>query len=170
MAPLALPFPAIGMDVLMCRHAIWNKPKFLAFLMGVAYWEPVRLPSPLKMANTLKHHWRQGTEGLQPIVYDLLGGGSMAEWLSSWAPVWRPRVLRVRILGADLAPLIKPCWGSVPITQLERPTTSVYNYVLGAQERSRGKEGEEEKIGNSCWLRANLQKKKTIFFYINHFT
>ena len=34
--------------------------------------------------------------------------GPVAEWLSLRAPILRPRVLPVRILGADTAPLIKP--------------------------------------------------------------
>ena len=33
-----------------------------------------------------------------------LGAGSVAEWLSSRAPLWWPRV---RILGADMAPLVR---------------------------------------------------------------
>ena len=38
-----------------------------------------------------------------------IGAGPMAEWLSSCAPLQWPRVLLVGILGADRAPLIKPC-------------------------------------------------------------
>ena len=34
-----------------------------------------------------------------------LGAGSVAEWLSSRAPLRRPRV---RILGMDMAPLVRP--------------------------------------------------------------
>ena len=37
------------------------------------------------------------------------GAGPMAEWLSSHALLRQPRVLSVRILGTDMAPLIKPC-------------------------------------------------------------
>ena len=39
----------------------------------------------------------------------LLGAGPVAEWLSSHAPLWWPRVSPVQILGADMAPLIRPC-------------------------------------------------------------
>ena len=40
------------------------------------------------------------------LVHKELGGaGSVAEWLSSRAPLQRPRV---RILGADMAPLVRP--------------------------------------------------------------
>ena len=34
------------------------------------------------------------------------GAGSVAEWLSSHAPLRRPRV---QILGADMAPLVRLC-------------------------------------------------------------
>ena len=35
--------------------------------------------------------------------------GPVAEWLSSHTPLWWSRVSLVRILGVDMAPLIKPC-------------------------------------------------------------
>ena len=38
-----------------------------------------------------------------------LGAGPVAEWVSSRTPLWRPRVSLVWILGADMAPLIRPC-------------------------------------------------------------
>ena len=38
-----------------------------------------------------------------------IGASPVAEWLSSHAPVRWPRVLLVQILGADMAPLIRPC-------------------------------------------------------------
>ena len=37
-----------------------------------------------------------------------VGAGPVAEWLSSRTPLRWPRVSPVRILGADMAPLIKP--------------------------------------------------------------
>ena len=43
-----------------------------------------------------------------------LGAGPMAEWLSSCTPLWRPRVSLVRILGVDMALLIRPRWGGIP--------------------------------------------------------
>ena len=42
------------------------------------------------------------------------GAGPVAEWLSSCTPLRRPRVSLVRILGTDMAPLIRPHRGSVP--------------------------------------------------------
>ena len=52
-----------------------------------------------------------GGEGLHVFSLFLLkikslGAGSVAEWLSSHAPLQRSRV---RILGADMAPLIRLC-------------------------------------------------------------
>ena len=59
-----------------------------------------------------------GTILLYYIQYKIqtIGAGSVAEWLSLRAPL---RQSRVRILGADMAPLIRPRWGGVP-----HPTTS----------------------------------------------
>ena len=37
------------------------------------------------------------------------GAGPMAEWLSSHTLLWWPRVSAVRILGADMAQLVKAC-------------------------------------------------------------
>ena len=45
---------------------------------------------------------------------NLTRAGPVAVWLSLHAPLWRPRVSPVQILGTDMAPLIKPCWGGVP--------------------------------------------------------
>ena len=52
----------------------------------------------------------------------------MAEWLSSRAPLRRPRVLLVQILGADMALLIRPHWGGVPCATTRR--THNYNIQL----------------------------------------
>ena len=38
----------------------------------------------------------------------------MAKWLGSRAVLRWPRVSLVQILGADMALLDKPCWGSIP--------------------------------------------------------
>ena len=37
-----------------------------------------------------------------------IGAGPVDKWLRSRAPLWRPRVLLVWILGVDMAPLIRP--------------------------------------------------------------
>ena len=54
-------------------------------------------------------------QSIQNIEHKKTGAGSVAEWLSSCAPLWWPRV---RILGADMAPLVRPRLGGVP-----HPTT-----------------------------------------------
>ena len=64
------------------------------------------------------------------------GTGLMAEWLSSCAPLQWPRVLPARILGADMVPLIRPCWGGIPHATTRR--THNYNIQLcngGSLER-----------------------------------
>ena len=60
--------------------------------------------------------------------------GPVAKWLSSWAPLRWPRISLVRILGTDMAWLIKPCWGRVPY-----PTTKNTQLCTG------GLWGEKEK-------------------------
>ena len=84
------------------------------------------LPVELKLG---KISWKWETQLLP--VKKVLGAGPLAEWLSSCAPRRRPRILQVRILGAGLAPIIKPCWGGVHIVQPEGPTTRIYNHLLG---------------------------------------
>ena len=37
-----------------------------------------------------------------------MGAGPMTEWLSLQAPLQWPRVSLVQILGADMAPLVRP--------------------------------------------------------------
>ena len=60
-----------------------------------------------------------GKEFVSPVELVVLarcpsqGAGPVAEWLSSRTPLQQPRALPVRILGTDMAPLIKPCWGGV---------------------------------------------------------
>ena len=55
------------------------------------------------------------------------------EWLSSRALLWQPRVSPVRILGTDMASLIRPGWGGVTLST----TRGTYNYVLGGFEEKR---------------------------------
>ena len=66
----------------------------------------------------------------------------MAEWLSSRAPLWWPRVLLVWVLSADLALLIKLCCSGIPHSRTRtRPITRIHNYVLGGF----GEKKEEKK-------------------------
>ena len=65
----------------------------------------------------------------------------MAEWLSSRAPLQGPRDSQVRILGADMAPLIRPRGGGVPHAR-----TRIYNCVLGGfGEKKRKKKKKKKK-------------------------
>ena len=76
-------------------------PRFTAFVACLIF-EPGWLP---KVCSSSLH----------PLVTPLcikikeLGTGLVAEWLSSHAPLRRPRVLLVRILNEDMAPLVRPC-------------------------------------------------------------
>ena len=45
-------------------------------------------------------------DGVKRVIY--IGADPIVEWLSSCAPLRRPRVSPVWILGADMAPLIRP--------------------------------------------------------------
>ena len=58
----------------------------------------------------------------------------MAQWLSLCAPLWRPRVSLVQILGTDMAPwpgLSGHVEAAPHVPQLEGPATKIYNYVPG---------------------------------------
>ena len=57
-----------------------------------------------KSRQTTQVNQKNGNAGASPV----------AEWSSSCALLQQLRVSLVRILGADMAPIIKPCWGSVP--------------------------------------------------------
>ena len=80
----------------------------------------------------------------------------MAEWFSSRTPLWAPRVSPVRILGADIALLIKL---ASHVAQPEEPITRIYNCVLVGF----GEKGEKKKkIGNRCWRRCQSLKRKKV--------
>ena len=49
------------------------------------------------------------TEQYAAIKNFMEGARPVAEWLSSCTLLRRPRVSLVRILGADMAPLVRPC-------------------------------------------------------------
>ena len=51
----------------------------------------------------------------------------MAKWLSSHAPLWWPRVSLVRILGIDLALLIRHAEVASHTAEPEEPTSRIYN-------------------------------------------
>ena len=61
------------------------------------------------------HSWHKVSYSILSLILNTCcGAGPVAKWLSPRAPLQQPRVSQVRILGVDMAPLIKPCWGSIP--------------------------------------------------------
>ena len=68
-----------------------------------------------------------------------LGAGPMAKRLSLRALLQWPRVSPVRILGADMAPLVKPCWMASHMPQLEGPTTKSTQLCTGGLWGEKGK-------------------------------
>ena len=90
----------------------------------------------------------------------------MAKWLSSSTQLWRPRV---QILGAGMALLIRPHWGSVPHPTTRRTCTKIYNYVRGVGEDKAEKE-KKKKIGKSWELRCqSLKIKKNLYICIHYY-
>ena len=94
--------------------------------------------------------------------------GPMAEWLSSHARLQRPRVSSGWILGANLAPLIKPCWGSIPHSRtrmdLRLEYTTMYWGALRRRRRRKKKRLatnvssgpiKKNKTKNSWWIEIN---------------
>ena len=72
-------------------------------------------------------------------------GQSMAKWLVSRALLQQPKVSQVRILGADLALLIRPCWGGVPQSRTKKDLKLEYATVYwGALGRRRKRKKKEE--------------------------
>ena len=80
-------------------------PQSLNIYFRVLYWESFLIPALCLEILVFSFIFKSQT----------LGAGSMAKWLSSRTPQWRPRVW---ILGADMALLFRPRWGGVP-----HPTT-----------------------------------------------
>ena len=91
--------------------------------------------------------WKQGliehSEQVTGKNKTLSGAGPVAEWLSSCAPLWRPRVLPVWILGADMAPLPGHGEAVSHMPHLEGPTTKKYTTIywedLGEKKRKEKK-------------------------------
>ena len=72
----------------------------------------------------------------------------MAKWLSSHAPLWRPRVLLVRSSGhAEVA-------SHVP--QLEGPTPRIYNYVPGGFGEKKAERKRKKKMATVVSSGANF--------------
>ena len=71
--------------------------------------EPAKSRCPVD--NWWVGEWARTLQHLESGVY---GDGPVAERLSSCTLLRWPRVSLVRILGTDMAPLIRPCWGGIP--------------------------------------------------------
>ena len=77
-------------------------PWFLHVFLALSYLKPF---TEVDMDNFRQQKEKKMTVG---------GAGPMAEWLSLRTPLQWPRVSLVLILGADMAPLVRPRWGGVP--------------------------------------------------------
>ena len=67
--------------------------------------------SPALGAQT---HFQIQVRNQKDEINTITWAGPVAEWLSSRAPLRRPRDSLVQILGEDMAPLHRPRWGGVP--------------------------------------------------------
>ena len=80
----------------------------------------------------------------------LPGAGPVAEWLSSRALLRQSRVLPVWILGADMAPLVEPCWGGIPHAVTRRTHnwkyTTVYRGHFGRKRKKKKKIFKNQKL------------------------
>ena len=77
-----------------------------------------------KKRTQLKGKYTQSTNtrwsGTNVIKTNVSGTSPVVQQLSFHIPLWWPRVSPVWIPGADMAPLIKPCWGGVPHSTTRR--------------------------------------------------
>ena len=100
----------------------------------------VQLESEKAKWITNRSIWQLLTPKIVKMLRSRAWASPMAKWLRSLCPPLQwPRVSLVWILGADTALLIRPCWGSVPHSTPEGPTTRVYSYVLGDFGRKKEK-------------------------------
>lgn len=57
--------------------------------MGANKWEPAQIPSPVEKVNTPQSQLKQGTEGLLPILRDMLDTRLIRPTISSLnSPIW----------------------------------------------------------------------------------
>ena len=95
------------------HRMVWNDP------LCHKLQKPISLDKKTQVASALDRdrgcdletfYHKESTEGTGP----------MAEWLSFPPLLRQPRISPVRILGEDMAPLIKPCWGGIPHSTTRR--------------------------------------------------
>ena len=70
-APLSLVHLVIGMDTILGNLLKWDKPKSVALAVGLAWWEPVDFPPPIKIVSMSQDKLQQGLAGQRPITSDL---------------------------------------------------------------------------------------------------
>ena len=93
------------------------------------------------------------------------GAGPVAEWLSSRAPLPWPGVSPVQVLGADMAPLIQPCWGSIPRATARRTHNWEYTAMYwGALGRKRKNKILKKKRKNAIPIKITA---RFLFIYVN---
>ena len=81
---------------------------------------------------------------LDDFKMDLTAAGPVAEWLSSYTLLWRPRVSLVRIPGWTWHPSSDHVEVASHILQLEGPATKTYNYIVGGFGEKKQKEKKKE--------------------------
>ena len=91
---------------------------------------------------------------------DKIGAGSVAEWLSSHALLWRSRVSPVWILGADMALLIRLCWGDVPHTTIRRIHNWSVQLCAGGIWGEKAERKKEEEDWQQLLAQVSIFKKK----------
>ena len=82
-------------------------------------------------------------DGLHSFKKLMLGAGALAEWLSSCAPLWWPRVRRFGSWAWTYTPLIRPCCVSIPHTKWRKIGTDVSSATTFLKEK-------KSKIGDRC--------------------
>ena len=85
----------------------------------------------------------------------------MAEWLNLCAPLQRPRVSLVRILGANMAPLIGPRWGSVPHATTKN-TQLCTGGIWGEKGKTKSLKRKWLLLGVSWWYRIFCRLNTTL--------
>ena len=70
-ASLSLIHVTLGMDTILENLLNWNKPKSVAVVMGLAQWEPVNLPPPIKIVSMSQYNLQEHRAGHRPSISDL---------------------------------------------------------------------------------------------------
>ena len=84
----------------------------------------------------------------------------MAEWLSSHTQLWQLGVSPVRIPGRTWHRSSGHAEVASHIVQLEGPTTSIYNYVLGSfQEKKKEKKDWQRMLAQVLIVKTKTKRK-----------